>query len=328
MSNKELLKIVVISILISAALLFQTFTSYGMEVELATAVSVDTRMVYMKDILTSATKEAHEASLFENLVDVPLCKAPQPGEKRHLSRAFIVMKLKNKNIDVSQIAFCGADSIDITREFSVVTVDELTFQATAFVKKQFNIATEKSAIEIENITTDLYLPKGKIEIAFYATTVKVKNGSITLQLIITSDGNLAYKKMASINVLEKKNIVVLRENIAANEIVTKNKIMECEMFIEHGSLYVEDVSEAIGKEAKINLKVGTALRPQALRSPAVIRKGEYIRATVKRGTMNVAIRVKALVDGHVGDTIRLYSQITRTHFTGIVHGADDVEVLL
>ena len=96
-----------------------------LELTLKPRVEADNGVIYVRDIVSRETIADIRSANSQDILDVELCKAPNPGKSRQLQRSFIVMRLKNNDIDVSNLRFGGVKTVNIHRLYSVLGIDEL-----------------------------------------------------------------------------------------------------------------------------------------------------------------------------------------------------------
>ena len=130
----------------------------AVNIMLKDAITIHDEGIYFQDIVAPELVSDSAAHRIQEMLAVRLCNAPQPGRTRQLSRAYIVMKLKNQNIDITHLTFNGSKAVDVTRASTLFTPDDIQEQMQQFLLRRYSIQPQESKVILENIREDIILP--------------------------------------------------------------------------------------------------------------------------------------------------------------------------
>ena len=82
--------------------------------------------------------------------------------------------------------------------------------------------------------------------------------------------------------------------------------------------YITNVTDVIGKQLKRHMQAGRVLTPSHLRNPLVIKRGEIVALQRKTSGFMVSMKGTAMMDGAVGDKIRVKNSSSRRIVEGKV----------
>jgi flagellar basal body P-ring formation protein FlgA len=91
--------------------------------------------------------------------------------------------------------------------------------------------------------------------------------------------------------------------------------------------YITNTSDVIGKQLKRHMQVGRVLTPSHLRNPLVIKRGEIVALQRKTSGFMVSMKGKAMMDGAIGDRIRVKNSSSKRIIEGQVAKAGLVIIL-
>jgi flagella basal body P-ring formation protein FlgA len=89
---------------------------------------------------------------------------------------------------------------------------------------------------------------------------------------------------------------------------------------------ITDPGELAGLVARTPLVPGRVIRRSMLLSPQLITRGQTVRVSVKRGSVEITDRAIALQSGRLGDPVRVQSASTQKVLTGVVRKDGSVEI--
>lgn len=124
-----------------------------------------------------------------------------------------------------------------------------------------------------------------------------------------------------------REILVSTRPLQRGEIVTaKDLQLEQRSLAALRNNYLIDPSLAIGKRIKRNLPTGAALTASILISPSLIKRGEQVTVFIESAGIQVRASAKAVMDGALGETIRVRNTTSKQLVEGIVVSRGVIQV--
>jgi len=90
---------------------------------------------------------------------------------------------------------------------------------------------------------------------------------------------------------------------------------------------IADPDASLGQVSKGTINSGSILINAMLQSPIIVERGEIVSARSLAGTVSVAMKVRALEDGRMGDLIKLESRDRKQRFTARIAGRAQVIIV-
>ncbi len=92
--------------------------------------------------------------------------------------------------------------------------------------------------------------------------------------------------------------------------------------------YVSSMDELVGQRLKSQLLAGKILTPRLLQADIAIRRGQSVTLIIRNPDISIQMAGKALMDGAIGQRVRVENTNSGRIVEGIVRSREHVEVLL
>ncbi len=317
--KKVLMAAVMLIMLLWALNLYAVTAEYVIRPE----VEIASDKISFKDILTDES-----LSNLNHDLNVLLGNSPAPGKSRKISRSFIVMRLKNSSVNTSQLVLEGSNYVTVKRKAYVVPVEQIKRAATEFIKKKYDLLDQKMIVEIKNLKNDIYLPGKNYKIAVSETGRAGNKSNISLKMEFTLEGklNACFKKNIVATALLEKEVVVSSRSTSPGKEFNSNNVELVKKNVALFSSYCDSLDALKGKVSRSYIGAGQIIGADLLEQKMLIRKKDFVSATIRKGAMNVSLKLRAVEDGSLDDEIRLFNPLNREYYYGIVIGPDKVKV--
>lgn len=121
----------------------------------------------------------------------------------------------------------------------------------------------------------------------------------------------------------RADVVVAAETIRAGTVLTP-AMLDVAPLAAPGAL--DDVRDAVGLEARVNLYPNRPVRPQDLGLPTVIERNAAVSLIYAADGLRITAEGRALDRAGAGEPVRVMNMASRSTVTGVAIGAGIVEV--
>ena len=121
----------------------------------------------------------------------------------------------------------------------------------------------------------------------------------------------------------RAEVVVALETIRAGDVIDVGMLGTVEGVVP-GAL--DDMRDAIGLEARVNLYPRRAIRPDDLGMPTVVRRNERVELVYVSSGLRITAEGRALGRAGAGEVVRVMNMASRSTVTGVAVGEGRVEV--
>lgn len=255
-----------------------------------------------------ATVEATEAHIREELSGLVVGKSPLPGKERIMERGYVLLRLKQTEMESSEFDLHGPEKIVILREVTEITPEEIREKVRNFLRTELPWKNSEMEIDVSGFRETIPLPKGKLEYSLALPKQTNYAGMIPVMVILKIDNREMRKIWVNAHVRVFQRVAVARRALRPNEIIQENDLTFMEKDIDqlNGNLYLDD-SDLVGKKVRSLILPEQIITSNMVEIPLMIRKGDLLTIIAKNQTMSVRIIAlgKAEQNGREGDLIKV-----------------------
>jgi flagella basal body P-ring formation protein FlgA len=281
-------------------------------------VQVTDRVIRLKDV---ALVESDNPSLLTALEGVDVGSAPLIGHSREVSADFARVRIRRVGIDLDRLKFGGAQLVKVTRPDQSFAGDAIAKAACDAVEA----AQPGTTVRATTSPSDLRLPLGKVELKTGEPRIAGRStGTIPVQVAV--DGRVETTVTVSFRVLRQAPVVVAARDVLPGTVLTEEDVSVEERPMTTGPLLLGEATLAVGQQAAVPIRRGTPLTSSMLRAPVLVKRGERVKLICRGHTFTATAGGEALQDGVLGRPVRVRNLSSLLDVTGIVTGAQVVEV--
>lgn len=189
--------------------------------------------------------------------------------------------------------------------------------ATNYVRA--NLAGDDSDIQISTKTLDprLKLPLCHQKLQAHMPYSNVNSSNTTVG--VRCEGEQPWSLYVPVTVKIYRKIVVTSRPLAQGQIISSNDIEMYRMDINQlAGGYLTQANIAIGQILSRPLQLGRPLLSNFLKAPRVIRRGQTITLLARKASFEVRSMGESLMDGAVGERIKVRNRRSRRIVEGII----------
>ena len=169
----------------------------------------------------------------------------------------------------------------------------------------------------------LNLPTAAFDVTATPRTLKTV-GSVRWDVTVTRDG-ATERHTVSADVQMPVETLVLAEPVTAEGTVQASAVEVKTVLMDREPRHpLATLADLEGAAARRDLPAGEVLTLRHLRPVPLVRRGAFVTVTVGRGNVRVKTVAKALEDGAKGQVIRVRDEATRSSYTALVTGSNQL----
>jgi flagella basal body P-ring formation protein FlgA len=260
------------------------------------------------------------------LAEVEVGRAPLPGYTRTLTTGDIVVKLRAARLESDRIELICPPQIRISRAKADIALDRLQQTALTAVQEAYG-ANSEVAFEVVPFKGTAVLPAGKVRYVAGNPRGTLQAGQVFLPVSIFVDDKPQQTIEMTVKVKRKVRVVVALRNIEAREILTDQDVGVTLTELSSDTLQpVSNLLGAVGKRLTRKMTAGQVLSQVWIENPPVIVARDTVQLDQAIGAIHISTVVIARQSGGVGDTIRVYCEVTRKEIEVVVVDAKTVRL--
>lgn len=212
------------------------------------------------------------------------------------------------------IVFCFPLTLSAERFQDIASIKK---QVTSFLYNQPEIQQNKDTkVTVHSIDSRLKLSECD-SLGFNLASGSRLMGKTSVRVICSSPKAWSFYIAATIARYDE--IIVLNGSFSRGHILIRSDIFTTRKDLSKLPFgYITDVNDVIGKQLKRHMQVGRILTPSHLTKPLVVKRGEIVALQRKTSGFMVSMKGRAMMDGAIGDRIRVKNSSSKRIIEGQV----------
>ncbi len=289
--------------------------------QLSSTAAVDSTGVYLHQVLAGNVEPSNNV--------VRLCDAPVFGQTLVLTRAQIIEALRTNAPQLLSTNWAGVDRIRVARRTRLLREAEIKQQLAITLQRE--VVREKGELELRftRFWTPVVIPDEPyvIHILDLPNAGVTANFIVRFELLVSDEVVGNFQAGAAARIF--REVPVARALLRRGQGVSVDDIA----FERRDILALRDSPATVqwddpNLEMMENVAPGAPLFNRAVRVRPAVTRGRVVDARVEEGPLSISVRVEALEDGVLGQTIRVRNPQTKREFKGKVQDAQTIMVVL
>lgn len=300
-------------VVLGSILFFLSFISFGMQecilasgitaVRLLDGVGIESSTIFLRDI---ADITGGNPSLIKKIESIEIGRAPLPGKSRQIDRGYLNIRLKQNNIDLSQVNFEGNDRIEVKRSFVEIDKERIKDIVLDYIYKNNPWEKERLTVRTVNVKDNVILSKGKMSYRVINQKGKDFLGTLLLSVIFEVNGEEQKKIFVTADIDVLTEVVVANRPIKRRKLITENDVRLQEMDLaDLSSNTIMNLEEVLGKRTKREISPNLVLRTDLIEFPPLIKRGDVVLMIAESDCIRITSIGKAQEEGLRGERIKV-----------------------
>jgi flagella basal body P-ring formation protein FlgA len=272
-----------------------------------------------------ATVAGDDAALAERVRAVSIGYAPAPGYSRTLLRWQLEERLA-KAFPADPIAWSGANACRVFPEME--RVRGMVIQTAAHEELTRLFAQREATIRAESSIADVDVPLGKkpAELRVSMEKRQQRGGAWSLPVQIVVDGAPYQTVWVPFQVELYDRATVLVRDVRRGELFGADMFETRRMKVAAQESAWLTAEKLIGASATRDLAAGSAIIEADVKRAMLVRQGDTVELSVRKGPILARSSASALQSGSIGDRVRVATGAGGRAITAVVTGRNRVEV--
>lgn len=271
-----------------------------------------------------AVVQSDDAELALRVRGFALGYAPAPGYSRLIVASNLERELER--FLGQDVALRGEPTCRVFPE--IERVPGATLEEAARKELESTLAGRDAKATLVEAVGGIDVPAGATPATMSArvSADALRSGTFSVPVEVRVDGN-TYRTVWTnwrLDVWELRPVVT--RALRAGELITADILEEKRVALDVSNTKALDVRQIVGAVASRNLASQTAVVEADLVRPAVVRKGDALFLSIRKGAINARVAAIAQENGALGDRVRLELVETKRMLTGVVVSRDTAEI--
>ena len=293
------------------------FASQAQSFELRRTIQVDGAGVFFRDLFTGGETNSAAA--------IQLAPAPAMGQALNWDAAQVHKLLADKAGMERSTNWSGADRVTITRRTRLLAESELKDLLQAALQRDHVKDRGELELRFGRAWNGMQVSDEPVSVRIF----DVPATGLSQNFVCRFEVQLSDRRVAEMQMLIQakvwRDVLVSSGPVRRGEALRnadvkaeRRDILAIRDFVPAKALEEGDL------ELTENLNAGVPLTGRSVRTRPVILRGAMVEAWVRDGGMQISLKVEALEDGVVGQTLRVRNPKTKRELLGKVHNEQTV----
>ena len=253
---------------------------------------------------------------------VGLGQAPAAGQVRRISGAYLKRLLRAAGLRRVSVP----DQVELVGRSATVTAGEQLKRIESYLREEIGKRGEITSVAGYRNLEDATVPVGARILRVRPVGQNPFAARVTFKLDIGRRGRVVMTRYPQVTVEGRAAVWVTTRDLRMRQKISAADVRREDQ--ELSSLRPEMLRRLspVGRLAARHLRAGTALAARDLRMPAVVKRGQRVRISVRHATVRVVTAGEALANGAVGDIVRVKNISSGRQLRGTVRGPGLVEI--
>jgi flagella basal body P-ring formation protein FlgA len=146
---------------------------------------------------------------------------------------------------------------------------------------------------------------------------------------VRCSGTQPWKVYVPVNLVATRNVVVLKRALPrGHELQATDLVLHERDVSRLAGGYATEPANVVGQRLRQSLQAGSIVTPRVLASKVLVRRGQSVTLRASNEAINIRVAGKALMDGALGQRIRVENSGSGRVVEGLVRSAELVEILV
>lgn len=246
-----------------------------------------------------------DRKLVRELRGIEIGRSPLPGKSRSIDEARIQLRLKQYDVDVSQVALHVPDNAEVTRGVERISKETIQEVVLAYIRRAVIPRNEKIRVKEIQFDKEIILPKGVVTFKVEPPVEREWSGKMPLAVSIYVGEELEKKVWAVADVEVLKKVIVAKRPLGRYREITEDDIEVQEMDVANlPSNALADLGDILGKRTRKAVNVRAVLRTDMIEFPPMVKRGDVVTVLAESAGMRItALGVVKVREGREGERI-------------------------
>jgi len=239
------------------------------------------------------------------LVRLPLGPAPELGQERTLAPAEVEAQLRRQRPDLPAIRWRGAKRVRLVGGGQLLKPADLQAALTDYLRSQQpRLPRAQYRLRHLRLPAETLLPSGAYQVQVVPSNAQIL-GSHRFTLIFRQHGKAVANLTVSGELEALAPVLTAAVDLRRGTVIGAKDLTRTVMDITDLHDPLLSPTEVVGKRMQRSVRAGRVVERSAVAFPPMVRRGEVVTISVKRGAMQLSARGKARESGRRGESIRV-----------------------
>jgi flagella basal body P-ring formation protein FlgA len=248
--------------------------------------------------------EGSDVQLIRQLKDILIGKAPLPGKSRQYPQSYLIMRLKQYQIDLSTVSLEAPEQIEVSR--SCIKIQKQKIEEIVADYLLQNIPSDNKNIRIKEIRVpeEVVLSRGQISYKVTAANNQPLRGNCSVAVEFSVNGYDQKKIWATVAIEILSPVVVTRKPLGRYKPIGEDDIELKTMDVSDlPDDVITDPEAVLGMRTIRAIGAQVPLRADSVELPLLVKRGDLVVIIAESKGLKITTRGQVKKKGRLGEQI-------------------------
>lgn len=241
-----------------------------------------------------------------SLKAIRIGRAPLPGSSRTVGRDYILLRLRQSGLDLSDLTVEGPRSVTLVRRAVTLTSAEIEMMVRDYVLSNPPVSGADLTITGVRVPGDVLLPTGDVRHDIQYLPQGGHSGTLPVTIFFAVDGVTVKRLMATVRIVVMKAVPVTRHPIARYQLIQPEDLMLQTLDVaDLPSNTVLSYEEIAGQRARRSIGPQRVLRKDQFEHPPAVKRGDRVLIVAASAGLRVTAMGEVQNTGRIGERVRV-----------------------
>lgn len=261
------------------------------------------------------------------LASIEIANAPSAGSTRILNAALINSRIAGAGLDADAVELRGSPVVRATTLAQEITPEMLAEELRLYIETEMPWDPAEALVDVELPRNGVVVPDGTLNIAWRINPNYRWVGPGTFRCEISVDGVTQKTQYCRANVDAYTGVVVAAADLGRGDRIGPRSVaIEKRPVSSVDGNVFRSIDAVLGMVADRSIFPGQVLTQRLVSPPVLFKRNDVVRIEIRRGTVHIAGRARAMDDGYAGELVTCQNLNSKDRFTGVVRADGVVEI--
>lgn len=298
--------------------------SADVEIALRSKVELGSGVVRVGDV---AVLRSPDLQLLRAIVDLPLGRAPSPGERVLVQQAALASWIRARTgVEAGSLHWSGPERTEVATGQTIVRAEDIAAAAETALRDRLQPQAVRAQVELQALPRDVVAPPGALRLVARPLEGAALRSRMLVWVEVWSADRFVRAAAVPFHVAAWREVPVAARALAADEPVRQEEITQAAVDVAAQPGLIALPPGPAGLRMRRAVPVGAALRASDIEDTPAVQRGQWASLRSGEGAVLTQARVEVLQDGRIGQQVRVRPSGAATALFARVTGPGQLEV--
>jgi flagellar basal body P-ring formation protein FlgA len=244
--------------------------------------------------------------MVQKLKNLVIGAAALPGKSRNFDEPYIRIRLKQSEVDLSQIAIQSPELIEIKTKSIEISKKMVEDIVLSFLDNTIPWDKNRTRVKVIQTSENLLLPDRPYTYKVIPPVRTRYLGNVPLNVVFDVQGQPSVKAWATVRIGVETDVIVVRKPLNRNQTVEKDDVNVISMdMADLPSNYISTLEDVVGKRTLRTMNPKEVFRTDIVELPPMVKRNDRVSIVAESESLRITAVGEVKESGGRGDRVKV-----------------------